>query len=421
MRWLMAIAIALGAVLWMVAGLGDHRAGADEALVARSDGAAASPGPVTAVVEDLERIEIASPDPDGAILAMEPRQDWGSVFEPERRTLVFRPWLPDGTIPESVAFELVGVDRRAGTSWQGTVAVVDGVARLSLEFLPRPLAEMATEGGPFEEASLRLARTTEQLSFLAGYPILEEQGVFGAVMDLAEVDRVLEGVVDLGRVELARPGQLGTVTFEGTWTPRARLSLLSRRAGGKLQGTSDPVVSDRVVVTTGPQLSVWSFASSEEWSVTAWPRGALPPGAGLLPPSRMGSFSVSGSGRRGETIRLALPFRSGLDLSVDLLAAPRAGRLVILAAGADPAPMSAGATLGRDAYNERIGAAVWTNVVPRGPVKKGKASYDIGKTDLPEGPLRLELWSIDDEQDVRELLAARSVSAGSDMLRVSLP
>ena len=59
--------------------------------------------------------------------------------------------------------------------------------------------------------------------------------------------------------------------------------------------------------------------------------------------------------------------------------------------------------------------------MPRGPVRKGKSSYDIGPTDLPEGVLRLELWSIDDDRKVRELLAVRKISAGTDMPRISLP
>ena len=56
--------------------------------------------------------------------------------------------------------------------------------------------------------------------------------------------------------------------------------------------------------------------------------------------------------------------------------------------------------------------------MPRGPVRKGKGSYDIGPTDLPEGVLRLELWSVDDDRQVRELLAARKISAGTDMSRM---
>lgn len=334
-----------------------------------------------------------------------PWRGWASC------ALSFRPVLPDGRVPERVACEVVGLAAAGVPGRRRTIEVEGGVARFELD-LPSARSREADEFGPPARAMLRIATAEEDLGALSGVALLSVEGVFAAVADLALLDLASGGgSVALGVIHLEPPPYLGEVVFAGTWTDLARLEV-SRGLFSTLR---------RTVQTSRRRVPLWAYGASRSWSVSVTPRGTLPVDAGATLPPDARSTPIEDRGLRGESIELSLRFRSGLDLSVDLFAAPRAGRVVILAEGEDLAPMTAGRTLARSAYNERIGAAVWTNVVPRGPVRKGKSSYDIGPTDLPEGVLRLELWSIDDDRKVRELLAVRKISAGTDMPRISLP
>lgn len=405
MRWLGLLGLVAAATLWALGRASAPSPRPDGAQVIREPTPeSASPAGAT-----LARVDPAKTTPFDGDLG-------GAREEPvarvgELRSLSFRPVLPDGRVPERVACEVVGLAAAGVPGRRRTIEVEGGVARFELD-LPSARSRKADEFGPPARAMLRIATAEEDLGALSGVALLSVEGVFAAVADLALLDMGSGGgSVALGVIHLEPPPYLGEVVFAGTWTDQARLEV-SRGLFSILR---------RTVQTSRRRVPLWAYGASRSWSVSVTPRGTLPVDAGATLPPDARFTPIEDRGLRGESIELSLRFRSGLDLSVDLFAAPRAGRVVILAEGEDPAPMTAGRTLARSAYNERIGAAVWTNVVPRGPVRKGKSSYDIGPTDLPEGVLRLELWSVDDDRQVRELLAARKISAGTDMPRISLP
>ncbi len=406
MRWLGLLGLVAAATLWALGRASAPPPRPDGAEVVREP-APESATPAGATLAGVDPAETARFDGDRAGPREQPVARVG-----ELRSLSFRPVLPDGRVPERVACEVVGLAAAGVPGRRRTIEVEGGVARFEVDLPFARSRDEADEIGPPARAMLRIATAEEDLGALSGAALLSVEGVFAAVAELALRDLASGGgSVALGVIHLEPPPYLGEVVFAGTWTDLARLEV-SRGLFSLLR---------RTVQTSRRRVPLWAYGASRSWSVSVTPRGTLPVDAGATLPPDARSTPIEDRGLRGDSIELSLRFRSGLDLSVDLFAAPRAGRVVILSEGADPAPMTAGRTLARSAYNERIGAAIWTNVVPRGPVREGRASYDIGPTDLPEGVLRLELWSIDDDRKVRELLAVRKVSAGTDMPRISLP
>ena len=406
MRWLGLLGLVAAATLWALGRASAPPPRPDGAEVVR-DPAPENATPAGATLAGVDPAETARFDGDRAGPREQPVARVG-----ELRSLSFRPVLPDGRVPERVACEVVGLAAAGVPGRRRTIEVEGGVARFEVDLPFARSRGKADVFGPPARAMLRIATAEEDLGALSGAALLSVEGVFAAVADLALLDLASGGgSVALGVIHLEPPPYLGEVVFAGTWTDLARLEV-SRGLFSLLR---------RTVQTSRRRVPLWAYGESPSWSVSVTPRGTLPVDAGATLPPDARSTPIEDRGLRGESIELSLRFRSGLDLSVDLFAAPRAGRVVILAEGEDPAPMTASRTLARSAYNERIGVAIWTNVVPRGPVRKGKGSYDIGPTDLPEGVLRLELWSVDDDRQVRELLAVRKISAGTDMPRVSLP
>ena len=412
MRWLGLLGLGAAATLWVMGLASTPHPGPDGAGVARESAPDGSV-PAGEALAGVGPPETARFDGD-----LEAPRGRPVARGDELRSLSIRPVLPDGRVPERVACEMVGLAGTDALDRRWTIEVEEGVAHLEVDLPPARPGGVA-EVRPFARAMLRVATAEKDLGALSGVALLSEAGVFAAVADLSSRGAASAGPIELGEIQLRPPPYLGEVVFAGEWTDLARLEV--RRSPSRPVASNETDCLRWTARTSRGRVPLWAYGESPSWSVSVTPRGRLPVDAGGTLPPDVRSTPIEDRGLRGESIELSLRFRSGVDLSVDLFAAPRAGRVVILAEGEDPAPMTAGRTLARSAYNERIGAAIWTNVVPRGPVREGKSSYDIGPTDLPEGVLRLELWSVDDDRQVRELLAARKISAGTDMPRISLP
>lgn len=344
-------------------------------------------------------------------------------------TLLLRPLTAQGSPVQRLHYSFRG-DVEVEPH-RGSVAVTDGVARIVL-FTGDPSAPSITSsfsGRSRGQWRLDLATSLEGLAGLVKGIDTRTSDEAAAAVDLEPTMGALAAdarEVDLGSVVLERPRLLGAVTFTRHWTERCDLELTVEcsllRLPGRHPGPGVWTASWRGgIVTAGEPMRFWSYGTPDTWSARGRPLAGE--GSATRPTDRIwepGDLATE-TARAGSHIELDYPGGAGLSLSVDLVGAPTAARLVIFAADLGVPRLLPGAALPRDPYRARLGSSAWSNVVPRSLAKGGVDSYEIGPTELPAGPLRLELWSLEGDGGARVLLATRDVSSGFDVPAVSLP
>ena len=385
MRWLGLLGLVAAATLWALGRASAPSPRPDGAQVVREPTPeSASPAGAT-----LARVDPAG---DGRSMETSEAREEPVARVGELRSLSFRPVLPDGRVPERVACEVVGLAAAGVPGRRRTIEVEGGVAHFELD-LPSARSRKADEFGPPARAMLRIATAEEDLGALSGVALLSVEGVFAAVADLALLDMGSGGgSVALGVIHLEPPSYLGEVVFAGTWTDLARLEV-SRGLFSILR---------RTVQTSRRRVPLWAYGASRSWSVSVTPRERCPSTRARRPrPTRGPLPSRTEACAARHRAVASLPVRPGpLRRSVR----GPAGR-----PGRDPrGGRGSGPDDGRsDAREERLQRADRRSRLDERRAaragEKGEGSYDIGPTDLPEGVLRLELWSVDDDRQVREL------------------
>ncbi len=334
------------------------------------------------------------PAPGASSIAVDDAEfDESSVW-----TIRFVPVHPDG-------FPLAGVEAQLVTAkpvishWRGHVP-----------FEPGEAVELEVSGPPevILNAGLWVATDPGTLTSLDGRVLRgapsTRAGVRIDVASLATVDREAR-TIDLGRVALEFPKRLGTVSLLGRWVDPVHVLVSAPTKPDLVWGWGqgarrfDLAASERSLTVSA--YLVHHDHVSAVWSAAAW--------TDENPVRAKDEASI------GVSIGLESPTLSGLDLSVDVVALPKASRIVIPATGS-----THGATLDQEAYQALLLGARWTAVVPQSIVKAGKARYDLGYQSFPDGPAQIEVWSIKNKEGLRTLLFQTAVDVQGDVLPVLL-
>lgn len=283
--------------------------------------------------------------------------------------------------------------------WRGHVPLEsDGALRLKVSGSSKSI----------RNAGLWLASDAASLADLDGRILLGSSSMRAGVrLELASFAAVDEKArtLDLGRVALKSPERLGTVSLVGHWTDPVHVLVSAPTQLGGVWGWKqstrrfDLAQSRRSLVVSAYFVD-HEFVSTV-WSASAW--------------SDKNLKRVTEEASIGASIGLESPTRRGLDLSVDVVALPRASRVVVPGAGS-----AHGATLGKDEYRALLDGARWTAVVPQSIARAGKPRYEVGYVPFPDGPARIEVWSVRNENGRRTLLFQTAVDVQGDVVPVLL-